>query len=134
MSYISLPVPEEHLPAVYDLLASLTRGEPRPTGGQISFTPDDGDDMLARLVHAVADETRTVLAALARTPDTWLTFAQLGEAAHLKNAGGAMMSLSHHCDRLNMPWPIEKRRVKSKYVYLMTADTSARIQRIMEGA
>ena len=100
---------------------------------------EDGQDERgkthARLLHTIVDDARTVLAALAQRPGTWLTYEDLADEANVRKLGGALRSISIQSDILQMSQPIERRRNTTlrKLEYSMPASISARIIRITEG-
>lgn len=140
MTYVQVPVPEEHVPAVLEFVLSRVRATTpveAPPDGRISpSVDDDADDGLPGLVTAVSDEARLLLEAIARIPDTRMNYDKLGEVSGVRNVGAALQSLQIHRRRLHVASPIEKRKETKedgRYVYWMSAPTAAHILRIMEG-
>lgn len=131
MSYQSVPIPEEHVPAVYELLASLSRGTTRPTSPGGGGEPDDGE--LSTLVCDVMEDTRTVFKTLARMPETGIGYDDLERKAGVKNLGAALQSLGIQAGKLGMAKPIKAHRRDGRYVYSMSAAMAERILRILDG-
>jgi hypothetical protein len=138
MTYVQIPVPEEHVPAVLEFVLARVRASapveapPDP----VNASSDDDDDGLPGLVTAVSDEARVLLKAVARVPETRMNYEKLGEVSGVRNVGAALQSLKIQRTRLNVASPIEKRRDSKedgRNIYWMSAPTSARILRIMEG-
>jgi hypothetical protein len=140
MTYVQVPVPEEHVPAVLEFVLSRVRAttpvEALPDARINASADDDADDGLPRLVTAVNDEARVLLEAVARVPDTRMNMDKLKEVSGVRNVGAALQSLKIQRTRLKVASPIEKRRDSKedgRYVYWMSAPTAAHIVRIMEG-
>ena len=140
MTYVQVPVPEEHVPAVLEFVLSRVRSttsaETPPDSRSKPTTNDDVDDRLSELVSAVNDDARVLLEAVAQVPDARMNMEKLTEVSGVGNVGAALQSLKIQRTRLDVASPIEKRRnsqEKGRYVYWMSAPTAARILRIMEG-
>jgi len=140
MTYVQVPVPEEHVPAVLEFVLSRVRAstpaEAPPDARINSSADDDADDGLHRLVTAVSDEARVLLGAVARVPDTRMNMEKLTEVSGVANVGAALQSLKIQRTRLDVASPIEKRRdgkQGGRYVYWMSAPIAAHILRITEG-
>lgn len=137
MSYITLPVPEEHVPAVYELLASLSRGTTPPTPSSREETNPDNDEWddgkLRYLVSRVMEDTRTVLRTLARMPNTEIDYPNLEREAGLNNLGSALQSLGIRCKQMGLGWPFDAQHRDGKVVYSMDEQTAERILSILDG-
>ena len=140
MTYVQVPVPEEHVPAVLAFVLSRVRATSpieAPPDGRINPSADeDAADGLLGLVGAVNDEARVLLEAVARVPDTRMNMEKLKEISGVENVGAALQSLKIQRTRLNLASPIEKRRdsrAKGRNVYWMSAPTAAHILRIIGG-
>jgi hypothetical protein len=137
MDYPAVPVPAEHLPAVYELLASLTNSAPDIDDGWYGDNEEEDDaygspsvdGRLQAYWQAVTDPAQTLLVAVAATPDKWMSYEDLEAASGLPNAGAALQSLSIQARKLGMPQPLTKKRnyEKKKLVYSMPAATAHQI-------
>lgn len=129
--YITVQVPEERLPEVYELL--LDRASRRPPAPPVGSEDDATDASAAdadsadafQLWNNVMPETRPVLAVLIRRPGEELTLDQLSRESGVNNVGAAMQSLRIQHRKLRIDSPVMKRRTRQGIRYSMTAETAA---------
>jgi hypothetical protein len=139
VTYVQVPVPEEHVPAVLEFVLSRVRTTTpvEATAEAPNNQSDDheGDAELVSLVTAVSEAARTLLQRVARKPETWMSFETLTQVARVPNPGAALQSLQIQCSKLGIDSPISKRRDPwhGRKSYWMSAPTAARILRIIEG-
>ena len=104
MTYVQVPVPEEHVPAALEFVLSRVRAttpvEPQPDASITPSAVDDADDQLPALVAAVSGEARVLLETVARMPDTRMNYEKLAEVSGVRNVGAALQSLKIQRTRL----------------------------------
>src|SRR5262245_13326889 len=115
MTYTNLTIalPEEHVPDLYEFLASLTRSTATRPGVASEPEPQPGpvlDDRLPRLLRNVVPGTRDMLVALAKRAEEELRYEDLTEATG-QDIGGPLKSLQIQSRRLGMDEPVHKRVV-----------------------
>lgn len=136
---VLVPVPEEHLAAVYETLAREMRGAPPPlpkalADAPAATSPSSGDwtlDELRRLKQMVA--TRPIALLLlditAADPDVPITFSELCDRADADpgKARGELASLSNLCWKHfdHFHWPVTSERELGRWRYFMTAEMAA---------
>jgi hypothetical protein len=133
--YVTVQVPEDRLPAVYEVL--LDRPSRRFVEPAIDDDTADAPAPIsdvasadASLWNRVMPETRQVLTVLTRHPDEELDLEQLSAQSKVNNVGAALQSLRIQRRKLGIASPVVKRRTREGNRYSMSAETAARFARL----
>jgi hypothetical protein len=140
MPYVAVPVPEQDLMAVYELLLARSgrRTDAPPPAVAANDRPKN-DEVLeqstARIYRRVTDEGRAALNAAAEKSPGELNFDEFEAAARVPNMGAALQSIAIQSEGEPAAPLVEKRRVKNRYRYSMTPQVAAIIRELAnEGA
>jgi hypothetical protein len=134
--YVTVQVPEDRLPAVYEVLLdrpSRRFVEPAAIDDDTADAPAPISDVAsadASLWNRVMPETRQVLTVLTRHPDEELDLEQLSAQSKVNNVGAALQSLRIQRRKLGIASPVVKRRTREGNRYSMSAETAARFARL----
>jgi hypothetical protein len=134
--YVTVQVPEDRLPAVYEVLLdrpSRRFVEPAAIDDDTADAPAPISDVAsadASLWNRVMPETRQVLTVLTRHPDEELDLEQLSAQSKVNNVGAALQSLRIQRRKLGIASPVMKRRTRDGNRYSMSAETAARFARL----
>jgi hypothetical protein len=134
--YVTVQVPEDRLPAVYEVLLdrpSRRLVEPAAIDEDTADAPAPTSDVAsadASLWNRVMPETREVLTVLTRHPDEELDLEQLSAQSKVNNVGAALQSLRIQRRKLGIASPVVKRRTRDGNRYSMSAETAARFARL----
>jgi hypothetical protein len=135
--YVMVQVPEDRLPAVYEVLLDRPSGrfvEPAAIDDDTADAPTPASDVAtadaSQLWNRVMPETREVLTVLTRHADEELTLDQLSAQSGVANVGAALQSLRIQHRRLRIDSPVVKRRTRDGNRYSMSAATAARFARL----
>jgi hypothetical protein len=138
-TYLQVPVREDHLPAVYELLSALSSSTTSPpsAGSEEQTGLNEKDESLDRLMMAVTPTAREVLEGLAEQPATVeLNIGQLRDATGVDHIGKGLQSISIQSNKLGITNPVVKRRdsASGKHLYSMRGSTAARIKGITQSS
>jgi hypothetical protein len=91
--FIYVPVPSEHVPAVYRLLAGAGQTTIPSLPGDLADTPDSaaipGPELVRRMYRESYEGHKLLMALLAKAPDEWTYTAEIATALHIaKGARG----------------------------------------------
>lgn len=136
--YVMVQVPEDRLPAVYEVLLDRPSGrfvEPAAIDDDTADAPARPSDVASadasqQLWNRVMPETRKVLTVLTRHANEELTLDQLSAQSGVANVGAALQSLRIQHRRLRIDSPVVKRRTRDGNRYSMSAATAARFARL----
>jgi hypothetical protein len=136
--YVTVQVPEEDLPAVYEVL--LARYE-RPSDvaatalkeAAADSTTRVRDQLISDLWAEINDDGRAVLVAVAKRPGDRLTWREITEDSGVAKVGAASMSISIRERQRQVPMFLLKKRrdaTRRATVYWMDPDIAAVILRL----
>jgi hypothetical protein len=130
--YVNVPVPEEHVPAVYELLVRLQRGDvpETPPAQQPGPAPEPSRELVVRAYRESLDAHRALLCALADRPGEWVWSSELIDALGLKgrkSLAGTLGSFGrrakHRYDGLQL-WDHEWDRARGEARHRMSPEVA----------
>lgn len=126
MAYVQVPVPEEHVPAVYDLLNRLQKGEaPRVDGEPVGPPPKATAGLIERVYDESKEPHRRLLDFLAARPGEWIETSELIDGLKLTNRKSVAGLLGSYGRRASFryggfrPWDQEWDRSRGEARYRM---------------
>jgi len=142
MTYVAVPVPEQDLMAVYELLLARSgrrSDAPAPAPAVAANDRPKNDEVLeqstARIYRRVTDEGRAALKAASKKSPGEVNYDEFQADAGVPNIGAALQSIAIQSAGEPAAPLVEKRRVKNRYRYSMTPQVAAIIRELAdEGA
>lgn len=133
MSYINVPVPEEHVPAVYALLAGLQEGHEAPAtpSGRAGRT----EDLIRRAYVESQDTHRRLMEYLAERSDDWTYSSELAKGLGLSSGSrsvagmfGAFGRRAKHRYGGVKPWDLRWDSARGEAAYRVEPDVAGWIK------
>src|SRR5215211_2232477 len=123
-NFINVPVPEEHVLAVYDLLSRLEKGE-ADVASRAGAPADPTKDIVKRMYDESQPRQCQLLDYLADRPDQWIYASEIIQALDLAGSSslagitGPFSRRANHRYEGAMPWRHEWDRGRGQGRYLM---------------
>ena len=131
-TYVQVPVPEEHVPAIFDLIARLQKGEPAlPLAPGPDSAPEPTEELVDRVYRESQATHRALLEHLAAHAGRWVPSSELVDALRLPNGSksaagmfGAFGRRSNHRYGGFKPWDNRWDPTQQEVSYRMNPDVA----------
>lgn len=136
MSYINVPIPEEHVPVVYALIARLQAGEEQKGASTEGAAPALDEALVTRMYRESKATHRAFMKHLAGRPSEWSYTGEVAEALDLPNGSksaagmlGAFGRRARHRYGGVTPWEAEWDHESGEARYRVTPEVATWIRK-----